>query len=301
MQWFLILAVALAIWAIGIERFLFTIRRETIAVLPIGSQSITVLHLSDIHLAPWQSAKLRFLAKLAKSAEPDLVVNTGDNLGHRAAIDPVLLALSGLAGQGVFVNGSNDIYAPLITNPFSYLLHPSKRHRDDNPKNRLDVERLNRGFEKLGWQELNNSAKQLNINGLSINFIGTDDPHEGRSDLEKVASAKARLPEADLTIGVTHAPYLAVLDGLSSLDAELIFAGHTHGGQVCWPFIGKALVTNCDLPTKYARGHHQLDRDGKKFWLNVCAGLGNSIFAPVRLACRPEVRVITLVAKSVSV
>jgi predicted MPP superfamily phosphohydrolase len=66
---------------------------------------------------------------------------------------------------------------------------------------------------------------------------------------------------------------------------------------VCWPFIGRALVTNCDLPTKYARGLNQVPLKDKKLWLNVSAGLGHSIYAPVRFACRPEVRVVTLKAK----
>lgn len=298
MLWLLVLALAVIIWAIAIERFLFTVRKTELAILPKQSQSITVLHLSDIHLAPWQKAKMRWLAKLAEKIKPDLVINTGDNLGHRDAVDPALVSLGGLAGAGVFVNGSNDIYAPVITNPFSYLLHPSKRQRDSNPKNRLDVERLNQGFKKLGWTELNNSSAVIKVNGLALGFLGTDDPHEGRADLERVAAAAKNLGEADLIIGVTHAPYLEVLESLSSLGAQVIFAGHTHGGQVCIPFIGKALVTNCDLPTKYARGTHQYSVNGKSFWLNVCAGLGNSIYAPVRLACRPEVRVITLTAKN---
>jgi predicted MPP superfamily phosphohydrolase len=151
---------------------------------------------------------------------------------------------------------------------------------------------MNSGFEALGWTELNNKQTSLTVNGTKLYFLGTDDPHEGRADLSTIPK---QTPEADLVIGVTHAPYLEVL---SALNADLVFAGHTHGGQVCWPFIGRALVTNCDLPTKYARGLHQLTLRGKTFWLNVCAGLGNSIYAPVRLACRPEVRVITLVAKS---
>jgi predicted MPP superfamily phosphohydrolase len=89
------------------------------------------------------------------------------------------------------------------------------------------------------------------------------------------------------------------LDDLSEKGAEIIFAGHTHGGQVCWPITGRALVTNCDLPTRYARGLAELrDTKGKNFFLQVCAGLGHSIYAPIRFACRPEVRLLTLKAKS---
>jgi predicted MPP superfamily phosphohydrolase len=136
----------------------------------------------------------------------------------------------------------------------------------------------------------------MTVKGTNISFFGTDDPHELRDDTAKAKTELQKLTKADLIIGVTHAPYLRVLEELG--EADIVFAGHTHGGQVCWPFLGRALVTNCDLPTKYARGLHQVPLKNKKLWLNVCAGLGHSIYAPVRLACRPEVRVVTLKAKS---
>ena len=47
-----------AIWGIGIEPYLFVIRRESLRVLPVGSQPITVLHIGDLHVAPWQKRKL---------------------------------------------------------------------------------------------------------------------------------------------------------------------------------------------------------------------------------------------------
>ena len=84
-------AAAAAIWGIAIERYLFVVRRESVRVLPAGNQPIKVLHIGDLHIAPWQKRKLVWIAKLGKLS-PDLVVNTGDNLGHRAAIGPTLTA-----------------------------------------------------------------------------------------------------------------------------------------------------------------------------------------------------------------
>jgi predicted MPP superfamily phosphohydrolase len=289
-------ALAVIVWATCIERYWFAIKRSELKVLPSGSPDIVVLHISDIHMAPWQRYKQRWIRKLNNKVSPDLVINTGDNLGHARGIKPVLDALNPLAGvPGVFVNGSNDLYAPAKRNPFQYLLRPSERHREEDASLKLDTDLLNAGFSSFGWKDLNNTAQSIIINGVKINFFGTDDPHELRDDAASAQLALGKLAKSDLLIGVTHAPYLRVLEDLSA--ADVVFAGHTHGGQVCWPFIGRALVTNCDLPTKYARGLHQVPLKAKKLWLNVSAGLGHSIYAPVRLACRPEVRVVTLKAK----
>jgi predicted MPP superfamily phosphohydrolase len=298
MFWFALFALAVIIWASCIERYWFAIKRSELKILPQGSKDIVVLHISDIHMAPWQKYKQSWIRKLTTKINPDLVINTGDNLGHPKAINSVLESLNPLTGiPGVFVNGSNDIYAPSKRNPVMYLLKPSERHREDEVHLKLDTDSLISGFKSFGWQDLNNSSAKININGVNINFIGSDDPHELLDDLSKASSSLNKLAKAEIVIGVTHAPYLRVLEQLAQAGAEVIFAGHTHGGQVCWPLWGRALVTNCDLPTKYARGLHQINLKASKLWLNVCAGLGTSIYAPVRLACRPEVRVLTLKAK----
>ena len=288
------LGALVAAWGIGIERHLRVIRYEpqTLAVLPTGSKPLRVLHISDFHLAPWQTRKIAWIARLGK-LDIDLVIDTGDNLGHRDAVDPALLALAGLSDKpGAFVNGSNDYFAPRPRNPLSYLRAPSERV-SETP---LDTARLVSGFERFGWLNLNNRGGQLAVNGLRVGLVGIDDHHDGLSDLASVAASKAALQGADVVIGVSHAPYLAVIDAFNEADIPVLFAGHTHGGQVCVPGYG-ALTTNCDLPTSAAKGLSSWSKNGHQLWLNVCAGLGHSIFAPVRFACRPEVRVVTLVAK----
>ena len=286
------IGVLCAIWGIGIERFLFVIRRESVKVLPANSTPITVLHIGDIHLAPWQKRKAKFVQSLGR-LKPDLVINTGDNLGHADAIGPVLTALAPLMERpGVFVNGSNDYYAPVLRNPLAYLAKPSER--SEGPV--LDTPRLVGGFKSAGWLNLNNREGQITINGLKLGFIGVDDAHDELDNLTSIPNQANALADCDLVIGVSHAPYLRVLEAMGSAGASMIFAGHTHGGQVCLPVIG-ALTTNCDLPTKYARGISAWRFAGRDVILNVVAGLGHSIYAPVRFFCRPEVRLITLEAK----
>jgi predicted MPP superfamily phosphohydrolase len=292
------LGLAVFAWASLIERHWYAIRRETVAVLPPGSltggrESVRILHISDIHLAPWQKRKITWMLRLGK-LNPDLVVNTGDNLGHSAAIGPVLEALAPLREvQGVFVNGSNDYFAPKPRNPLAYLSRPS----DQTSGVALNTAELVAGFESSGWLNLNNNGGQLTVAGLKLGFIGIDDAHDGLDDLGSLALSRQRAAECDLLIGVSHAPYLKVIDAMGAQKVDLMFAGHTHGGQVCLPFFG-AIITNCDLPRKYAKGISAWAINGHNFLLNVCAGLGHSIYAPFRLACRPEVRLLELVERT---
>ena len=287
MLWLWILlgaGVAVLIWAALIERNWFVIRHESVAALPKGSAPIRVLHISDIHMAPWQKRKQRWIAKLAE-LKVDLVVDTGDNLGHVDAITPTLDALHGLIDKpGVFVNGSNDYHGPSFRNPFTYLKSPST----PSSAKPIETDRLISGLER-GWRNLNNASATLNINGVTIGFIGVDDPHDKLADFAKVKRPKS----VDVLFGVAHAPYRSVIEEFG--DCTIVFAGHTHGGQVCLPG-GRAIVTNCDLPAKSARGLSAWNTAKGNVVLNVCAGLGTSIFAPVRLFCRPEVRLVTLLA-----
>jgi uncharacterized protein len=275
-----------AIWGIFIERAIFVVRKESIRVLPLGSNPITVLQIGDIHMAPWQKSKQRFIQSLDKYPI-DLVVNTGDNLGHPKAISSLLQALGPLLSKpGVFVNGSNDYFGPVMKNPLGYIFHTS--HAPNSA--RLDTATMTNAFEQAGWVNLNNKTSDLVVAGNKIRFIGLDDYHIGYSDSSKLSAS------SDFTVALTHAPYLEAVEALTRLGAELIFAGHTHGGQVRIPFLG-ALTTNSNLPNKFARGLSGWSFEGKSSILSVVAGLGNSIFAPVRFACFPEVRLITLLER----
>jgi predicted MPP superfamily phosphohydrolase len=76
------LAVAGTAYSAGIEVRRWTLRQSTLPVLPVGAAPLRILHISDLHMTPNQRFKQRWLAGLV-DLEPDLVVNTGDNLAHR--------------------------------------------------------------------------------------------------------------------------------------------------------------------------------------------------------------------------
>lgn len=273
-------------WSLA-EAHAFTLRRVTVPVLPPGAEPLRILQLSDLHLTPGQRDKIAWVRSLA--SEPfDLVVTTGDNLAHPLAVPPLLGAYQPLmARPGLFVFGSNDYFGPRAKNPLGYFGGPSKVRKDPIV---LPTESLRSGLVEGGWTDVNNARTTLTVNGTKIRVTGLDDPHIRRDEMPG-----GRRPRADLTLGVVHAPYKRALQALADDGAQLILAGHTHGGQVCVPGYG-ALVTNCDLDTRRAKGLSRWpDADGP--WLHVSAGLGTNPYTPVRLACRPEATMLTLVGR----
>ncbi len=289
-------------YAALVERNAFVMRRFTVPVLPAGHRPLRVVHLSDLHLMPAQRRKAAWVAELA-ALEPDLVVNTGDNIAHPDAIPVVLEAYSAFAGvPGVFVLGSNDYFEPKFKNPARYLLPATAADTTKEKAVRLPSEDLVKGMLDLGWTDLTNTRTTLDVAGATVEVVGVDDPHLQYDRYGLVAGPFS--PTADLALGVTHAPYQRTLDAMTRDGARLVIAGHTHGGQLCLPGYG-ALVTNCDLDRGRAKGLSRWwpgagravgsPAPADAAWLEVSAGLGTSPYAPVRFACRPEATLLTLV------
>jgi len=268
----------------------YKVRTATLPLLPKGSKAIKVLHFSDLHLTPKRKREIADIKSFA-DLRPDLVISTGDFLAHKDAVGPTLDALGDLLNlPGLFVFGSNDYYAPSFKNPFSYLL------KDDGTRKlgaKLPWQKLQKQLTKAGWKDLNHIKVKLKVNGVVIEARGTDDAHLELDDYRKVEGKVSKT--ADIAIGVTHAPYERVLAAMAQDKLDLIFAGHTHGGQIRLPWIGgsKSLTTNCDLENWRSRGVTKVNDEP---WLNVSAGMGMSPFAPIRFACPPEVSLITLTA-----
>lgn len=277
----------------------YTLRRVTVPLLPAGHDPLRVLHLSDIHMAPDQRAKIEWLRGLG-DLRPDLVVDSGDNLAHMRSVPVVTDALGRLLDvPGVYVLGSNDYYSPGLRNPLRYLLPDTGKRATHTPQ--LPWPELKARFGAAGWLDLTNGFGSLEVRGTRIAFVGVDDPHLRYDDLARVAGPAD--PGADLRLAVTHAPYLRVLDQFAADGWDAVIAGHTHGGQVCLPTLdgrGRALTTNCDLEPARARGLHRHPADSSpgdpgSAWLHVSAGLGTNPYVRLRVACRPEATLLTLV------
>jgi uncharacterized protein len=282
-------------YASVVERNWFALRRVEIPVLPPGTAPLRVLHISDAHLSPGRKRLMSFIRSLDE-LDPHLVVNTGDSIAHPDSVRLFFDSLGPLLDRpGVFVLGSNDLYAPKPFNPVLYLSGPSSRRRIRKDPD-LPWEKLCDGLAAAGWLDLNNHRGRLTAGGLDIAVAGVHDSHIKRDRYTQLAGRAD--PAADLRIGVMHSPEPRVLDQFAADGYDLLLAGHTHGGQLCLPWYG-TIVTNCGIDRERARGLHRHPADGQA-WLHVSAGLGTSPWAPARFACRPEASLLTLVPRDSS-
>jgi predicted MPP superfamily phosphohydrolase len=262
-----------------LESRLYRTRAYVVPVLPPDAREISILQVSDLHLRLSNQRLIRFLDSLAKE-QYDLVLATGDLLGHPNAVEECLRLLNGLdARMGrYFVFGSSDYYSPVLKSYFDYFLGRRTHGTRRNP-----IRRFREGLIVAGWRDLTNTSISVELDDIRTQVVGMDDPWLHRDD----RSVLVRDDDAEFAMVVVHdpAPYRDAADA----GFDLVIAGHTHGGQVRVPFYG-AVVTNSTVPRRLARG---LSRVGES-WLFVTPGLGTGKFAPFRFLCRPEASLLHL-------
>jgi len=283
-----VLPVILAIIAFGagcvmygvfLERSWYRVVRYRLDILPTdGPPALTMLHLSDLHFVRADDRKARFLAALPTA---DVTIVTGDFLAEPEGIPAAVAAVRPVRGRlaSWFVLGSNDYFVPMPKSYLSYFLRSRRRRRVRPGK----ASELVTGLVGDGWEDLTNLRRELSLDGLAVELLGLDDAHIGRHDLRIAPRTR---PDR-FGIAVMHSPDSA--PEAAALGYELVFAGHTHGGQVRLPFIG-ALVTNSSLPRRLVSG---LIRLGTAV-LHTSPGLGTSKYAPFRFWCRPEATILEL-------
>jgi uncharacterized protein len=266
-------------YGIVIERRWYRLRTYDVAILPSnGPERLDVLHLSDLHFVRGERAKARFLASLSPA---DVTVVTGDLLAEPQGVETAVEAVRGNRGRlaSWFVLGSNDYFVPKPLNYVAYFQKDRKRRLAEGGRWRELVAQL----EGDGWIDLTNSRRDVALGGLDVELLGLDDAHIRWHDL-RVAP---RRRDGAFGIAVMHSPDSA--PETAALGYDLLVAGHTHGGQVCLPFVG-ALVTNCSMPRRLVDG---LIGMGPAV-LHTSRGLGTSKYAPFRFWCRPEATILRL-------
>ena len=130
---------------------------------------------------------------------------------------------------------------------------------------------------------LSNECRQVEAGpGEFFNVCGIRCARRSVMDVARtMQQARAEL----FTITVSHYPDMA--GALAATGADLVLAGHTHGGQVCLP-TGRALLTHSRTGQRFVAGLEHQNRTT----VYTGRGLGAQLFG-VRLFCPPEITRIT--------
>ena len=258
----------LALWAFVVEPSRLIVHEETIGMKAWPGQlnGLRIAAISDIHAgSPFiNESKLRLLVERANATRPDVIVLLGDYMvrdsWHSSQMQPEKIVQSLKA-----LHAPLGVYAVLGNHDWWY-----------------DVSHVRAALEAGGIKVIDNDVVSLEKNGRAFYLAGIADAWSLTDDIIGTAS---RVPPGEPAIALTHNP-----DILPRLPQTflLTLGGHTHGGQVNLPFLGRRIVPS-EFGQRYAAGH--VEEEGKHLF--VTTGVGTSVF-PVRFRVPPEIAVLTL-------
>ena len=245
-------ATGLLVYVCAIEPYWIEVTRHHVEA-PISSP-LKIAHLADIHTRGFGDRERKLVAILERE-RPDLIVVSGDTVVDGGTYEMCRNVLSRLrAPLGVWVvRGNWENWRP-VTNERAF-------------------------YQSTGVHFLLNEHRQIGDSNLWI--VGLDDAISGRPDLE---AALAGVPPEAVTIALFHSP--AYFDRIAG-RCYLAFAGHTHGGQIKFPWLGPLwLPAGCG---RYLAGWYE--QRGSRMY--VSRGIGTSIIQ-ARFLSRPEIALITV-------
>ena len=230
----------------------------SVAGLPAHLDGITILHLSDLHSKEFGRGQARLAAMLG-GLDFDIAVLTGDFIDAIKQVKkPALDVVAALKGKPAFYVFGN---------------HDMRPECDATAELRV-----------LGVQVLRDQATQVTVRGDRLWVLGVDCAYSTAQGFDEVVRQAGT---AQTTLLLAHAP--GVFEQAAAAGVDVVFAGHTHGGQVRLPFVGAIYAPGQGL---FPRRSWGLYRSGRTTMI-VSAGLGESI-VPFRFHCRPEVVLVTL-------
>lgn len=260
--------------------------------LPLPStwpEDLSIVHISDLHVRRQDQRLLRVQRQALRRLSPDLLCVTGD-VCEKADDIPLLVEIlkSATPKLGTFVVlGNHEHNAPApehlrkaekrgiwpLVNAFLHVVAPTVRSDGEH-----EAHAMADALRSAGISVLHNEGVRLYKNGRSLWIAGCDSAWAGHADMH--AAMRGRRP-GEACLALIHEPDLAV--EAEAHGAELVLAGHTHGGQIRLPLVGAPYTLRMDPRIAIASGFQYFERA----LLHITTGLGHTI--PLRFGCPPEV------------
>ena len=259
---------ALAAWSLWLEPDRLVVRRVTLSLAdwPAGHRPLRLAVLSDIHAgAPFITAeKIDAVVAAINRQRPDAIVLLGDVVIH-GVIGGDFITPEDLAPRLARLTAPLGVYGVLGNHDWW-----------------LDGRRVKRAMQSAGIAMIDNAARRIERPGGAFWLVGVGDAWEGAPD---IGGTLAKVVDQAPVIVATHNPDLFPE---VPRRVALTLAGHTHGGQVNLPLLGR-LVVPSRFGARYAAG--PIVEGGRHLY--VTTGLGTSIL-PVRFRVPPEIVLLTI-------
>ena len=250
--------------------------------IPEEFNGFKILQLSDFHSEGYRDTTEGLIDKV-KNINPDIIVMTGDMVSWD---------MENIEEVKILIKSLSEVY------PIYYI--------DGNHEHLAEVlrqgryEAFNKFMQALGvttikndYVEIYKGDKYINLYGINLPLDGATGLYVDKFQLEKNYVEKT-LPEADgeeFNILLAHTP--TFIKQYSKWGADLVLAGHMHGGIARIPFTNIGLLSpGRTIFPKYAAGKFKV----KNSTMIVNRGIGTSSFK-LRIFNNPEITVITLKSK----
>jgi predicted MPP superfamily phosphohydrolase len=245
----------------GNEALQLSIDRKQLVLhqLPAELAGLSIAHVSDLHMTGAVGQEYyAHLVREVNNLRPDVIAITGDIIENdrcRPWLEPTLGALCAPLGV-YFIMGNHDLF--------------------------IDAAATRQTLEDAGLTCLSGRWLRAEWNGVPVTLGGNERPWLPAPPLEE------NIPACDFRIVLSHSP--DQFRWCHAVEADLMLAGHTHGGQVQLPLLGVVLSPSLH-GTRYACG---VFRRGRTV-MHVTRGVGGE--TPWRWRCPPELALLELVAK----
>ena len=226
--------------------------------LPKKLDGTTIVHLSDLHHSPFTNLEhIENAVEIANELEPDMFVLTGDYVSH----------------ESEYIAPMADVLGRLESEFGAYACLGNHDHW-------TDADQVTEKLTAQGFKVLINEGFRFKAKGVSFWLCGVDDHMAGRTDLR--SALHGSFPD-EMKMLLAHNP--VILRQAARNDVDLMFSGHTHGGQVKIREKEKKVLPHRRLSS----GLHRR----KDTQIYITRGIG-TVVLPVRYQCPPEISLIEL-------